>query len=150
MRERPSARLIVLDPQDRVLLFLFRHREGPLAGSRFWATPGGSLEPDESYAEAARRELFEETGITAEVGSEIGRRLVEFMMPDGEMVSADERYFLVRAQGKVDTGANPDPLERSVMADLRWWRIDEIAEAAEPVFPENLVEMILAAVPAAP
>ena len=67
MRARPSARLILLDPQDRVLLFLFHHREGPLAGSRFWATPGGSLEPSETYAQAAHRELFEETGIEAEM-----------------------------------------------------------------------------------
>jgi 8-oxo-dGTP diphosphatase len=144
VRERPSARLIVLDPQGRVLLFLFHHREGPLAGIRFWATPGGSLEPGESYAQAATRELFEETGIAADVGEEIGRGHAEFMMPDGETVTADERYFLVRTSDQVDPSANPDPLERSVMADMRWWPLDEIANAAEPVFPENLVEMVRA------
>ncbi len=41
MRKRPSARLLVLDPQERVLLFRFRFDTGPLAGTAYWATPGG-------------------------------------------------------------------------------------------------------------
>ena len=41
MRTRPSSRLLVLDPQNRLLLFKFEHRKGPLAGQSFWATPGG-------------------------------------------------------------------------------------------------------------
>src|SRR5690348_760268 len=55
MRERPSARLLVLDPLDRVLLFKFEHKKGALAGQSFWATPGGGLDPGESYSQAARR-----------------------------------------------------------------------------------------------
>ena len=67
MKKRPSARLIVLNPENRVLLFHFIFDEGALAGKDYWATPGGALHPGESYQQAARRELFEETGIQAEV-----------------------------------------------------------------------------------
>lgn len=49
MRKRPSARLLVLDPEHRVLLFRFVFEEGSLAGQDFWATPGGALEPGEDF-----------------------------------------------------------------------------------------------------
>ena len=51
---RRAGRVIVLDPDDRVLLL--RYDEEPPAG-RHWATPGGGLNPGESYAAAASREL---------------------------------------------------------------------------------------------
>ena len=46
--ERPSSRLLILDRHNRLLLFKFAHRSGPLAGQTFWATPGGGLDPGES------------------------------------------------------------------------------------------------------
>jgi 8-oxo-dGTP pyrophosphatase MutT (NUDIX family) len=63
VRRRPSSRLLVLDPTGCLLLFRFVHKHGALAEDTFWATPGGGLEPDETFAEAAIRELKEETGI---------------------------------------------------------------------------------------
>ena len=82
---------------ERILLFRFEHRQGPLAGQQFWATPGGALDPGESYAQAACRELLEETGLMVDdPGPQVGQRIASFQMPDGEMVRADERFFLVR------------------------------------------------------
>ena len=59
MRERPSSRLLVIDPEGRLLLFRFAFKTGALAGSVFWATPGGGLDPGETYEDAARRELLD-------------------------------------------------------------------------------------------
>ena len=74
MRRRPSSRLLVIDQNNRVLLFRFQFERGPLAGQDYWATPGGALEAGESFADAARRELFEETGIVKDaVGQELTR-----------------------------------------------------------------------------
>ncbi|NWN18266.1 NUDIX domain-containing protein, partial [Escherichia coli] len=60
--DRPTSRWLIVDVQGRVLLFRFDYADGPLAGTGFWATPGGGCDPGETYADAARRELFEETG----------------------------------------------------------------------------------------
>ena len=97
MRRRPSSRLLVLDRNNRVLLFRFVFKRGPLAGQSYWATPGGALEVGESFADAARRELFEETGIPRDtVGQEVAQREFVLQVHDGEYVMAEEHFFLVR------------------------------------------------------
>ena len=75
--------MLVLDPTGCLLLFRFVHKHGALAGHAFWATPGGGLEPGETFAEAAIRELKEETGIAIliDCGNGIGRQMVKANIP---------------------------------------------------------------------
>lgn len=145
MRERPSSRLLVIDQWSRLLLFNFEHRKGPLAGQTFWATPGGALDPGESYAQAACRELLEETGFSIdEPGPIVDRRVVTFQTPEGEMVRADERFFLV--QTKAEQGLSTERwtnLEHEVMTAHRWWSADELRSTAEQVWPENLPDVLV-------
>jgi len=144
MRERPSSRLLVIDPTERILLFRFEHKQGPLAGQQFWATPGGGLDPGESYAQAACRELLEETGLVADdPGPEVGQRVVTFQMPDGEMIRADERFFLVRADALAISTERWTDLERTVMAAHRWWSAAELLATAEQVWPEDLPDLLV-------
>jgi 8-oxo-dGTP pyrophosphatase MutT (NUDIX family) len=137
--QRPSSRLLVVDPSGRVLLFRFVHQSGPLAGRTFWATPGGALDPGESFQQAARRELEEETGLRLEVGEEVGRRATIFPLATGEMAEADERYFLVRAPSQAISRQGWTELEREVMTEHRWWSAHELATTSEQVFPEDLL-----------
>ena len=144
MRERPSSRLLVIDPLQRVLLFRFEHRQGPLAGQQFWATPGGALDPGESYAQAACRELLEETGLSVDdIGPEVGQRIATFQMPDGGMVRADERFFLVRAGALEISTERWTALEHEVMAAHRWWSSADLRSATEQVWPEDLAELLI-------
>jgi len=143
MRERPSSRLLVIDPDGRLLLFRFVHNAGPLAGQAFWATPGGSLDPGESYEDAARRELLEETGLDIDdPGPQVARRQVEFRTPNGEMVTADERFFVVRAPAFDLSAARWTELEREVMAEHRWWSAPDLRSTAERVWPDDLPELL--------
>ena len=131
---RPAARILLLDTAGRVLLFRFDPADRP----PFWVTPGGAVDPGESYAQAARRELREETGLELDPGPEVLRREVEFLTIEGIEVSADERYFLVRAPSAgIDTGGHTE-LERRVMTRWQWFDRAALAALREPYFPEDL------------
>jgi 8-oxo-dGTP pyrophosphatase MutT (NUDIX family) len=133
----------VVDPENRLLLFRFEHRTGPLKGQAFWATPGGGLDPGETYEDAARRELFEETGLRIDdPGPQVARRQAEFRTPDGERVTADERFFVVRVAAFDPAREQWTELERQVMADHRWWSTADLRSTAEQVWPEDLPDLL--------
>lgn len=142
-RLRRSARLIVLAPDPgsgdaRVLMFRY-----DIPGrAPFWVTTGGECEAGESYEDAARRELFEETGITADPGEQIARTTPEFVTPEGEPVRADERYFLVRVAEPVIDTSRHTALEKAWMNQHRWFALDELDCWHEALYPESLRSMI--------
>lgn len=138
LRVRKSARIIVLDPMGRALMFRFDVPGRP----PFWVTAGGECEPGESFENAARRELLEETGITAEPGPQIARTTPQFVTVEGEPVQADERYFVIRThQSKINT-AGHTPLEQKLMTQHRWFLPEELTNWHEEIFPENLRQLI--------
>jgi 8-oxo-dGTP pyrophosphatase MutT (NUDIX family) len=144
MLRRPSSRLLVLDAAKRLLLFRFQHRDGALAGQSFWATPGGGVEDGETFEQAAQRELWEEVGlVVGHPGPQIAQRIVSFALPTGEMVEADERYFVIQTEEAVVSDAGWTALERSVMAECRWWAQSELLSTADQVWPETLNEILV-------
>lgn len=138
LRVRRSARIIVIDPRDRVLMWRFDVAGRP----PFWVTTGGECDAQETFEEAARRELFEETGIRANPGEQIARTTPQFITVEGEPVQADERYFLVRVSNTAITTHGHTTLERKVMTQHRWFTREELANWHEAVFPETLNAII--------
>src|SRR5579871_5282665 len=99
MRVRRSARLIIVDEQQRVLLFRYQDVV-PVDPNRqnvpYWATVGGGVEEGETFEETAARELAEETGIRdAVIGPWLWTREKPLIFQDGPILS-HERYFLAR------------------------------------------------------
>jgi 8-oxo-dGTP diphosphatase len=68
---------------DEVLLI--KRGRAPRLGE--WSIPGGKIEAGESLHAAARRELFEETGVTAEIGSLI--EVYEILLPGVHYILID-------------------------------------------------------------
>jgi len=141
--ERPSSRLLVLDSSNRVLLFKFAFETGPLAGTIFWATPGGGLEPGETFEQAACRELLEEVGLRIEhPGAQIARREATIPLPNGDTARADERFFLVRAGDTAISRERWTDLEKTVMVEHRWWTREDLLATEAQVWPENIVDIL--------
>nr|WP_314526188.1 NUDIX domain-containing protein [uncultured Pseudomonas sp.] len=144
MRERKASRLLVINPSQEVLLFRFVHKDGPLAGHNYWATPGGGVEAGETFDVAAIRELREETGIKVDtVAAPIADRKVPLMLPCGETVLAIEQYYLVHAPDEALSKAEWTAHETQVMADHRWWSVNALRSTEETVWPQSLIDMLV-------
>ena len=144
---RRAGRVVVLDPDGRVLLL--RYDDEP-PGGRHWATPGGGLNPGESYAAAASRELAEETG-WADVAllGEIHRQ-VRTMQHGRRTVRQHERLFLARTDRACRELGDVAAMHASDgIAAWRWWTLAELDTTAEVVWPAGLAGLIRGA-PAPP
>jgi 8-oxo-dGTP pyrophosphatase MutT (NUDIX family) len=137
--ERPTARVLLLDGRDRVLLFEMHTADGRV----FWCPPGGGLEAGETHEQAAVREVREETGwATPVLGPVIGQRRQVVTWNDGVTYDCSEVWFLARVDAlDVDTSSWTDD-ERIDMGAHRWWTVDDLGAATVELAPNDLAERV--------
>ena len=138
---RPSARLIVRDSADRILLF----SSADEAGGTWWFTPGGAMRKGEEPASAAVRELAEETGFAlgpAEAGPVVATCAGLWRGFDGTLFfGADSFHFVRVPHATVNTDGQED-LERSLITGHRWWTAEELGEAGDVILPVGLPDLV--------
>lgn len=113
-----GASVIVEDENGRILL-------QKRSDNHLWAYSGGSVELDEDTREAAKRELFEETGLVAnslELFDVFSGRDLHYVYPNGDEVSnVDVLYICKDYSGSLKR-------QESEVDELRFFEIDDLPE----------------------
>jgi 8-oxo-dGTP pyrophosphatase MutT (NUDIX family) len=136
---RPSARIICLDDQGRILLLRLRD---PFDGSIKWEPPGGGIEAGETPLQAARRELTEETGLPGDLIEPRPFEIARTFRWNGRDHEHTEWFYLVRIP---TTDVRPAGLladERDNFLGFRWFSLEEIQLSQERIEPIQLLEVI--------
>ncbi len=128
----------MLDPERSVLLVQYARS----TGQRFWAVPGGGLEDDESFAQAAVREAREELGLILGDAPPFAWAGSAEFEAGGSWIHQVEQFFVLN----VPAGWRPEGVEeahrKEGIVTCRWWTIDQVKNSTDPVFPEDLVQRI--------
>jgi len=138
---RRSVRVVVRDAAGSVLLFRSRDSMRPEVGL-WWELPGGGIDGDETFAETAVRELFEETGLVigaAQVGPPLWRRSATFVHRATRRVQ-HEVVVLVRVPDVAPAldGSHRSDYENADFAGYRWAPVEDITTSTERFYPGRL------------
>jgi 8-oxo-dGTP pyrophosphatase MutT (NUDIX family) len=141
---RPSARALITDPDDRILLLRVRDAVALNASdpvTNYWITVGGGVEPGETFESAIVREIFEETGhVVEDPGPCIWRRRKSITDAAGVTRATDERYFWCPVSSAELTRDKLNQYERTYIQEFRWWSIDDPDVRRIRIFPEDFTD----------
>lgn len=130
--DHATASALVFDPTLSRTLLVF-HGKG-----RFWVQPGGHLEPgDASIADAALREMCEETGVAGSLPASFAYDLDHHALSSAFGRCAS--HFDVGVAVVVD--ADSPLLVSDESDDVRWWPVDALPDAVPAGFPDRVRRM---------
>lgn len=133
--------MLLLDDEGRLLLVRGHDPHDP--DRSFWFTPGGGLEGGEDYAQAAVRELVEETGYLLDVDELEGPvwlRTAQFDFASRPYVQ-HEQFFVGRLadaerRPRADAAFTQD--EHEALDEFAWLTQEQVAAEPREVFPDVL------------
>ena len=146
MINRLTSRVLLFDRNDRILLFLTKAPD--TSGIARWLTPGGGVDPGESHADAAVRELFEETGLT---GVDLGEPVwahdftVEWDAADHDTGHAE--FYTAVVDEFEPSNSNWTEDEHVDVLEHRWWTLAELLVTKDPYEPKELINLVRRSLP---
>lgn len=130
----PAVTIVCRDGQGRVLLA--KHQD-----YNQWALPGGSIDPDETPADAAVREMWEETGLLVEpvrVQGVYGGPTYCGTYPNGDQIASIDAVFECRVVGGA-LAADGDEIQ-----EVRYFTPSELAALALPSWADLVLADLFA------
>jgi len=91
-------------------------------GKLEWCIPKGHLEQDETSEQAAIREVFEETGLEAQIIQHLGEVNYQFIQ-DGSKISKTVHVYLMQQTGG-ELSFDKDPHKEA--SELEWVQVSEL------------------------
>jgi 8-oxo-dGTP pyrophosphatase MutT (NUDIX family) len=136
----------VVRPARSGRVLLFRAALASRSAEHWWELPGGGIEPGESYAEAAAREIREETGLQIspdQVGPPRWRRSATWT---ARGIRRLQHEVVVAAGIDADRPAITDggrtPAEVEEYSEARWWQVADVLSSSERFYPGRLPQLL--------
>ena len=138
---RLTSRVLLFDHENRVLLFLTKAPD--TSGIARWLTPGGGVDPGENHADAAVRELFEETGLTGiELGEPVWAHDFVVAWNDADHDTGHAEFYTAVVDRFEPSSANWTDDEKVDVLEHRWWSLAELIATDEPYEPAELISLV--------
>lgn len=123
---RVGAYVVCRDFDDRILLTRFEANGHP--DSHRWTLPGGGLEWDESAEAAAARELLEETGLSARLGSVLGIYSRWYTADEAFLGEPGHHFGVVFAAASFTGELRTDFTTDNSTGAAQWFSLDEMRQ----------------------
>jgi 8-oxo-dGTP pyrophosphatase MutT (NUDIX family) len=139
--ERNSVKVLLFNEKEELLLMCADDPKTTSADKtyhgRFWFCPGGQMHPEESFEQAALREIYEETGMV-QADLQLGP-IVWFgefdMVLNGILTHLKQTFLVAKTQDRQVVLNEPDHWEKTFVGKFDWFSLERIKNSKEVIFP---------------